>query len=144
MTTVRDVMCPAVVQLRPETTMADAIKTLCDHDCGGAPVVAPAGEVLGMISELQFLDVLFDVESRFAPVSGFMTRQVHIVEPDDSLEHVAHMFELYGIRRLPVMEAGVLIGIVTRRDLIRHVLDSHATLGNPLEAMFPRVAEMLP
>jgi len=142
MTTVREVMNIDVVGLRPDNTLDEAIRLLYERDCGGAPVVSLKGEVMGMISELAFLDVLFDVSSRSAPVAKFMTRQVHVVGPDDSLQHAAHMFELYGTRRLPVLESGKLVGMVTRRDIIRHVLATNESLGNPLESMFPSVAEL--
>lgn len=142
MSVVREVMNRTVVSLPPDATLEAAIGTLYAEDCGGAPVVTPEGQVLGILSELAFLDALFDRNCRTAPVADFMTRQVHYVEPEDSLEHVAHMFELYGIQRLPVLESGKLVGIVTRRDLIRHVLATNESLGNPLESLLPRVGEL--
>jgi CBS domain-containing protein len=99
-------------------------------------------QLLGVISELAFLDALFDRGFRNAPVAEFMTRQVHFVEPEDTLEHVAHMFQLYRLRRLPVLEAGQVVGIVTRRDLIRHVLATNESLENPLESLLPRIEEL--
>lgn len=142
MSVVRDVMNPHVVQLAPDVTLDAAIRVLDAQDCGGAPVVSRAGEVVGFISELAFIDALFDQNCRSAPLAEFMTRQVHFVQPEDSLEHVAHMFGLYGIQRLPVLESGRLVGIVTRRDLIRHVLATNESLGNPLESLLPRVEEL--
>jgi tRNA nucleotidyltransferase (CCA-adding enzyme) len=142
MTIVREVMNPKVVRILPDARLDDAIRQLYAEDCGGAPVVSREGQLLGVISELAFLDALFDRGFRNAPVAEFMTRQVHFVEPEDTLEHVAHMFELYRIRRLPVLESGQVVGIVTRRDLIRHVLATNESLSNPLESLLPRVEEM--
>lgn len=141
MTAVREVMNPNVVRLCPEATLNEAIQMLHEQDCGGAPVVSQEGVVLGFLSELSFLDALFDLDCRKAPVADFMTRQVYYVQPDDPLEHATHMFELYGIQRLPVLEFGQLVGIVTRRDLIHHVLATDELLGSPLEALLPGVNE---
>ncbi len=143
MSVVREVMNPHVVQLSPETTIDEAVRVLYEQDCGGAPVVSLEGQVLGIISELAFIDALFDQNCRSAPVADFMTRQVHFVQPEDTLEHVAHMCELYGIQRLPVLASGQLVGIVTRRDLIRHVLATNESLGNPLDSLLPRVEELM-
>jgi tRNA nucleotidyltransferase (CCA-adding enzyme) len=135
-------MCPGVVRLRPEMALDEAVQSLSAYDCSGAPVVAGDGRLIGILSEESLLDVLFDISSRHWPVSDFMTTSVHVVEPDDSLEHAAHMFEVYGIRRLPVVEDGQLVGILTRHDLIRHVLDRGESLDNPLETLLPNLAEL--
>jgi CBS domain-containing protein len=135
-------MCPGVVRLRPETSLDEAVQSLSAYDCTGAPVVAEDGRLVGILSEQSLLDVLFDMSCRHAPVSDFMTTSVHVVEPGDSLEHAAHMFDLYGIRRLPVVEDGKLVGILTRHDLIRHVLDRGESLDNPLETLLPNLAEL--
>jgi len=52
------------------------------------------------------------------PVAGVMTRQVHTISPEDSVENAAEMMTKYNINRLPVVENGKLVGIVTRGDII--------------------------
>jgi CBS domain-containing protein len=66
---------------------------------------------------------------------------VHVIHPDDAIAHAAMMFTLYGVRRLPVVQDGELVGIVTRRDLLRHVLAGSGALSDPLVELIPAVGD---
>jgi tRNA nucleotidyltransferase (CCA-adding enzyme) len=131
-----------VVGLSPTTTLSDAIRTLNKLHVGGAPVVAADGSVVGMISELAMIDVVFDLEAREAPVSMYMTPEVQIVHPEDLLSRPAQLFALYSFRRLPVVENGKLVGIVTRRDLMNYAVHSGELLTDPLLELIPSLAPM--
>jgi CBS domain-containing protein len=141
MAVIRDILSKSVVSIRPETTMLGAVKTLTKHHLSGAPVVASDGEVVGFISEGDLMDVLFDETVRSAPVSEYMNRDIHVVQLDDTISSVATMFALYGIRRLPVVENGRLIGVVTRRDLLKYSLTSAEPLNEPLLELIPALGE---
>ena len=117
MTMVREIMSTSLWTLGPETTLGEAIELLAEHKCSGAPVVAD-GKLVGMISELELFDVLFDPTLRDAPVSEFMSKQVWTITDTDTLGHAAHMFALNGIRRLPVLRDGQLVGLISRRDVL--------------------------
>jgi tRNA nucleotidyltransferase (CCA-adding enzyme) len=142
MTLIRDIMNSPVVSIRPETTLEQAIFCLTEHHIGGAPVVANDGAIVGMVSELALIDVVFDAFARFAPVSRYMNQEVHVVYPDDSISRAAQLFALYSFRRLPVAEHGKLVGIVTRRDLMNHALRSCEVLTEPLVELIPALAPM--
>ncbi len=51
-----------------------------------------------------------------------MSRQVVTVEPDTTTEQIATIMDREGIKRLPVVEAGKLVGIVSRADLLKALL----------------------
>ena len=85
MATIRDVMNDQAVTIHHEATVREAIEVLTRHHIGGAPVVANDGGVVGILSELALIDVVFDPAMRDAPVSKFMTPEVHVVHPDDRL-----------------------------------------------------------
>jgi CBS domain-containing protein len=142
MTTIRDIMHKHVVQVHPETTLEEAARILTEQHVGGAPVVSANGSVIGMISELALIDIVFDADVGFAPVTRYMTHDVHAVAPDDSLTRAAQLFALYSFRRLPVVENGKLVGIVTRRDLINHSLNANELLREPLLDLIPALAPM--
>jgi len=139
MPAIRDVMSDEVVTIRPDDTLTEAVRILCSHHLSGAPVVSPRGEVLGFISEFGLMDVLFDAGARSAPVSDYMSRDVYVIDPEDSIADAATMFALYGVRRLPVVENGTLLGIVTRRDLLHHALTGAEPFNEPLMELIPAI-----
>lgn len=141
MPVIRDVMNQQVVTLRPDDALITAVEVLCKHQVSGAPVVAEDGNIVGFISEPDLMDVLFDKSSRSMPVSAYMSDGVYAVAPDDFLTTAASMFALYNIRRLPVMENGTLVGIVTRRDLLPCAYKNDDTMSDPLVELIPPIGE---
>jgi CBS domain-containing protein len=141
MAVIRDIMSKVVVSVRPDATMIDAVKVLTKHHLSGAPVVSSQGELVGFISEPNLMDVLFDAQIRNEKVSDFMARDVHVASPGDSIASAATMFAMYGVRRLPVIEDGRLIGVLTRRDLLAYSLLNAEPLAEPLLELIPGLAE---
>jgi len=141
MPVIRDIMSRVVVSIRPDATLTDAVKVLTKHHLSGAPVVSADGDVVGFISEPNLMDVLFDQDSRARKVSDYMSPEVQMVHVSDSIGTAATMFAMYGFRRLPVVEDGRLIGVVTRRDLLAHSLLTADTFAEPLMELIPALAE---
>jgi CBS domain-containing protein len=141
MSFIRDIMSQQVVTIRPDAKLTDAVRTLTEHDLSGAPVVTDKGQVVGFISEPALMDVLFDRDARCDQVSDRMTRDVHVVHPHEPLSVAARMFTMYGVRRLPVVDSGTLVGVVTRRDLLGHSLEHPEPLLEPLVDLIPSLAQ---
>jgi len=139
---IRDIMTTPAIALPSETTLAEAIRLLTKHHIGSAPVVDEDNVVIGVMSELALIDVVFDATLREAQVANYMTREVHAIGPDDGLPRAAMLFALYTFRRLPVVENGKLVGIVSRRDLMNYALTSNETLTEPLYELIPELAEI--
>jgi CBS domain-containing membrane protein len=135
-----DVMNRHVVTLTTYATLGEAATLLAEQQIGSAPVVNSRGEVEGVISEFALMDLLFDRGLESAAVVDFMSRELYTLSPRDSLTRAIHMFVLYGVHRLPVVEERTLVGIVTRRDLLeaRHRLEE--PLAAPLEELVPELA----
>jgi CBS domain-containing protein len=133
-------MTSPAVALSGEATLAEAIEFLTAHHIGGAPVVNSDNVIVGIISELALIDVVFDEAARRAPVSLYMTHEVHVAHPDEPLSKAAKLFALYNFRRLPVVENGKLVGVISRRDLMNYALRNNETLRDPLFEMIPELA----
>jgi len=133
-------MTKKVAAVYPESTVADTIRFLTENHIGGAPVVDRKGQLVGMISELALIDVVFDEKVASAPISKYMTIEVQVVSPHDSLARAAQLFALYAFRRLPVVDNGKLVGIITRRDLMNYSLQSEQVMQDPLAEMIPLLA----
>ncbi len=140
MVTIGEVMIQPVRAIRDDATVAEAVAFLTEHHIGGAPVVNSKGQLVGMISELALIDVVFDPAVKNSSVVDYMTVELHSVSPDDLLSRAAQLFALYDFRRLPVVENGKLVGIFTRRDLINHALRTRKVLVDPLVELFPSLA----
>jgi len=129
-----------VVAVGPDWTVEETIEFLTQHHIGGSPVVDEGGQLVGMVSELALIDIVFDRAVKDAPVSKYMNTELHVVRPDEPLTRAAQLFALYSFRRLPIVENGILIGIITRRDLMNYSLRTNHTLQDPLVALIPSLA----
>jgi CBS domain-containing protein len=142
MLTVQDVMTSPPRTVRPETPLKDVARQLIDHRISGIPVVDGDGRVLGVVSEADFLvkeqgpDAIGHRRlARFLGESGetraqiaklgaatageAMTSPAVTIEPRRRISEAAALMTDRRINRLPVVEDGRLVGIVTRADLVR-------------------------
>jgi tRNA nucleotidyltransferase (CCA-adding enzyme) len=132
MHTAEQVMQRNVVSLLPTTTVEQAIRLLRELGFSGAPVVDRDGTLVGIISEFALLEIVYDPSIRTRPVSRFMTRDVLTVTEDTALSDIATLFVRHRIRRVPVVRDGQLVGVVSRPDLLSHVLEAGDDLDTSL------------
>ncbi|MDH3732928.1 MAG: CBS domain-containing protein [Gemmatimonadota bacterium] len=127
MPTAADVMSRRLHTLRPEMSLASAMKILLRKDISGAPVVNEHGELVGILSERDCLRVAAHGEytaedlERSVEVAMFMTAADYTIPPETGLYSIADFFLTHPIRRLPVIDKGRLVGIVARRDVLRGI-----------------------
>lgn len=117
-------MSRSVVTVRPEMNVLAAVQVLVERRISGAPVVDDAGSLLGILSEHDCLRVIasgaYDGEHLHftQDVSDIMTRECRTAPPETNLQALAGLFVDEHIRRVPVVENGKLVGIVSRRDIL--------------------------
>ncbi|MCZ7590998.1 MAG: CBS domain-containing protein [Kiritimatiellae bacterium] len=119
--TVREIMVRRLVTLRPNQPIRDAIDILLRSRISGAPVVDADGKLIGMLSEKDCLKVFVnDAFHNTDPdhVEDYMSRTLTTIDPDADLFAAASMFLKNSFRRLPVVENGKLVGLITRRDVL--------------------------
>jgi len=120
-------MIADLLAIRTDATVEEAIRSLLDHRVSGAPVVDEQGCLVGIISEFQLIEAIYRPEVKQEQVRDLMTKDVITVTEDAALSEVANLLLLHRIRRVPVVRAGQLVGIVTRRDLLRCTLEADDT-----------------
>lgn len=147
---VRDVMEVDVVTVPEDATYQDVAILLHDEQVSGVPVVDRDGNMVGAVSEKDLFRVMFpfyksyyespesytDLEAREHkvdeirnhPVSSFMTRDISVVEPDAPIMRAGAIMLARQIHRLPVVESGRLVGIITRSNIYREILKKHLEL----------------
>jgi len=131
---VKDYMSPNVMTFKPEDSVIDALRKLIKAGRSGAPVVDNQGSIVGILSELDCLKEALmggyyqQVGDR---VADHMTAQPDAVQQDDNIIVTADLF-LKGRRRLPVLDGEKLVGIITRQDFGKALIDTidHPHHGN--------------
>lgn len=121
MQTARDIMTSDVVTIGPEATVQEAIDLLIREEISGLPVVDTDGELIGIVTEFALLAIAYDEGVRREKVFKHMTRELITVGPDDPIRTVADLCLCHRVRRLPVVSAGRLIGLIARRDVLEGV-----------------------
>jgi CBS domain-containing protein len=118
---VRAVMSAPVIQVAPDATVAQALRTMIDRDIGSV-VVAEGESAIGIFTERDLTRRILDDSSLLdRKVDEVMSSPVTTVGPDDEVVFVFRLMNEKGIRRLPVVQDGRLVGIVTERDLLQWV-----------------------
>ncbi len=116
-----DIMSYPVFTVESTTPMDDVGKTLKSKGCTGLPVVEN-GRIVGVISRRDFSRVKKD-KQRNSPVKAFMSRDIVTIDPKKSPLEAAKIMIGKDIGRIPVVEEGEVIGIVTRTDVMVYFYD---------------------
>lgn len=118
--TARDLMSSPVRSIRPETSIEQAQRILLRYGHSGLLVVDSQGSLVGVISRRD-LDLALHHGFNHAPVKGYMTRNLKTVTPDTLMPEIENIMISYDVGRLPVIDQGNLVGIVTRTDILRQL-----------------------
>ena len=123
---VRNYMARDLISFYPDTDVLDAIHDLVKHRVAGAPVVDHHGDLIGMLSELDCMRIALEASyygQRGGPVSDYMTSNVDTVDAEMNIIDLAERFRTSQFRRFPVVKDGRLVGQISRRDVLRALLE---------------------
>ncbi len=118
---ISDLMSFPVHTVSPDATMEEAARIMRIKGCTGLPIVQEE-KMVGMISRRDFQKLRRDSQLK-APVKAYMRQPVLYIEPGKSPVQAARILIRKDIGRLPVVEDGKLIGIVTRSDVMIYFYD---------------------
>ncbi len=146
------IMTRSVVTVRPDATILEAANTMLQHHVSGLPVVDAAGKLVGIVSEGDFIrrgeigtqkkrsrwlsflmgtDATQYVREHGRKVSEVMTHDPLTIAEDATLEEIVNAMEANGIKRMPVMRDGKLVGIVSRANLLHAVASLAREIPDP-------------
>jgi CBS domain-containing protein len=143
-----DVMTWGAITVEPEASATRAVRLMLQNNISGLPVVDDKGQLVGMVTEGDFLrrgelgtqrqrprwlEFLVGpgrlaaeyVQSSGRKIAEIMTPEPKTISPETPLDEVVSMMERHSIKRLPVVQDGKLVGIVSRANLL-HALASVA------------------
>ena len=121
-TKVRDYMAASLVTFRPDMEILRAISLLVEKRISGAPVVDERGNLVGVLSEQDCIQVALRAgyhEEFGGRVSEFMSREVETIDADASILQLAEKFVNARYRRYPVLDDNRLVGQISRRDVLK-------------------------
>ncbi|MAZ65780.1 MAG: signal transduction protein [Kangiellaceae bacterium] len=119
---VKDYMSETLIRFKPETEVFEAADKLIEYKLTGAPVVDEHQRVIGFLSEKDCLKTILSaayLSDHGATVRDLMMSPVKTVDPEDSIVEVAEKFFKDNCRMYPVLDEEVLVGFISRRDILR-------------------------
>lgn len=127
---ITSVMTNNVITVQENTPIYDALILFTEHKISGMPVVDAQNRVVGILSEKDVLVILLNnnaLDSRV--VSHYMSRNITCFTEDANAFEICEFFIKSNFRRVPIVREGVLVGIVSRRDIIPLILEARSVLS---------------
>jgi len=118
----RDIMSKRVITVTPDQDLFEVINLLVRNKISGAPVVDKNGRYLGIFSERSSISLLVDAVQRGTPtnrIEPFVDIDAVTVSPETDLWTIAQILMNTHYRRLPVLEHGKVVGVISRRDVLK-------------------------
>lgn len=122
--TAKEAMSRHLITLHPDMDVLEALSILVRERISGAPVLDQVGNLVGMLTERDCMHIALDAgyfSEGGGRVANFMSPDVVTVEAHTPITEIAERFATSHFRRLPVTEQGKLIGIISRRDVLRQL-----------------------
>jgi CBS domain-containing protein len=116
----KDIMSTTVTTVDEYANVMEVIKLLVGHNVTGLPVVDDSGRLLGMVTEKDILMLLlYDPDVKGKTVTDLMTTEIVHFDEDENLMTIFESLVKSNFRRVPILSEGRLVGIVSRRDIIK-------------------------
>lgn len=149
---VQALMNPDVKYAGTDASVADVIAIMKKNDCGVIPIVNAANKVVGMITDRDICLALGPrpLPAAEIPVTEVMSRRVYACGPSEEIPAALRTMKNKRVRRLPVIDNGRLVGILSMDDVVRHAearkadtLETESELGygqtvDALKAIYER------
>ena len=137
-----DIMSKDIIKVKPKDSIHKVSRILAENDTSGAPVVDDIGRIVGVISEHDIVAFLsaFDInklevmdssnlphlahiylQASAKPIEEVMIKEVVTADPEATIDELAEIMTENNINRVPIVEKGNLVGIVSRIDILRNI-----------------------
>ena len=123
----KDLMTRDIITVSPSTKVKNLAMILIKNQISGAPVANKSGKIFGIVSEADI------VAKRGKDAKAIMSKKVISIRQDTSVEEIAQLMMTHAIKRLPVMDGGKIIGIVSRADIVNAIaMGEHVAWHTPI------------
>jgi CBS domain-containing protein len=116
-----------VITARPSLSVKELAMLMVKNQISGLPVSDEAGKIIGLVSEADI------IAKKGKNVQAIMSQQVFSVTEETSIEEIAQLMTTHRIKRVPVMNGGKLVGIVSRADIVNTIaMGDNVALHTPV------------
>jgi len=139
---VRDAMSRKLIYASPDDTVLHAVKTMLDYKVG-CLLILEKGKLVGIVTEKDILAkiVALNWNPEKITVSKVMSKNVISGKPDMDLPTAARKMIELGIRRLPIIDDGKVVGMLTSTDLLRMAPGLMDILSEKIKADIPSISK---
>jgi CBS domain-containing protein len=135
----REIMTTPVITVAPDAPFREIVSVMLEHAVGGLPVVDDKRRLLGIVTKA---DVLLSAD-RHGRAGGttagdLMTKNVVTAGEDTAIHQLGQLMLSHHINRLPIVKDGVLVGIVTRTDILKSFKRSDSAILAAIREMAER------
>jgi CBS domain-containing protein len=125
---VKDAMAKTVTSAKKDDKVIDVAKKMRQEDAGFMPVVQNGGTVVGVITDRDIVIrcIAEGHDPRGETAEHVMSTEITFISPDDDIKDAAQQMEKQEVRRLPVVENGRLVGVLSHGNLVQATRDKTA------------------
>jgi CBS domain-containing protein len=125
MPTAKDLMTKNAICVKKDTSLLETMELMLKNNIAGVPVVEDDMTLSGIITEKDVLKLIYEREKiENSVASDYMTYPVICFEENETLLDICDCLMTHDFRRVPVTSNGKVIGIISRPDIIQHILKS--------------------
>lgn len=117
-----DIMTTNVITAKKDMVLTDVIALLLRWHISAMPVVDDENMMVGIVSEIDLVNLTFDGNAADTTVEEVMVTDIVSFSPDTELADLVQSFSKRHLRRVPIIDKGKVVGIVSRRDILREML----------------------
>jgi len=123
----KDIMTRDVITVSPSLPVKELAMLLIKNQVSGVPVADETGKIIGLVSEADI------IAKKGKQVQSIMSEQVFSVSEEASIEEIARLMTTRRIKRVPIMNNGKLVGIVSRADIVNSIaMGDNLALHTPI------------
>jgi len=120
---IRDIMTKGVISVPEGTTIRDALKKMGEKNVSSLIVIRGEDRPYGIVTRKDIIDEIVVRDGDInAPVDKITSSPLILATPNLRIKDAAQLIERFGVRRLPVLQKGEIIGIVSTSDIFKYLI----------------------
>lgn len=115
-------MTTNVITVKKDMVLTDVIALLLRWHISAVPVVDDENKMVGIVSEIDLVNLTFDGNAADTTIEEVMVTDLVFFSPETHLAELVQAFSKRHLRRVPILDEGKVVGIISRRDILREML----------------------